>query len=111
MKRIILTTALAITLTACVNPMETPRWKYIEANPHLSDEIKGAIFHQQIMPGMTKEQVRAAIGEPCGYCYGTRTSSTGDTWEYNTFGTSIYGAGRGQYVFFNNKGKVIGWNK
>lgn len=61
--------------------------------------------------GMTKAEVVNAIGQPCGYCYGTRKSSHGDSWEYNTFGTGVYGIGRGQYIFFDREGRVVAWEK
>lgn len=60
--------------------------------------------------GMTKDQVRASMGNPCGPCYGTTHNSWGDTWEYNAFGTGSQGIGNGTIVYFDAGGKVTGWS-
>lgn len=111
MKKIILL-AFVLVLASCVTPADRKAQKetYI-AQYKPSAEVAGNIRAGFIQNGMTKDEVIASIGQPCSYCYGTLESSSGDTWEYNTFGTAAIGIGRGKYIFFNNKDKVIGWLK
>ena len=64
-----------------------------------SEHDKKLIADSMINYGMTKEQVRAAWGQPCGECLGTKKYDSGvESWEYQT-----------QVVFFNKEGKVTRW--
>lgn len=90
---------------------EARRNNYVASRgDQIAPTIRGAIVDGKIMRGMTKEEVRASWGDPCGYCYGTRSASWGDTWEYNVFGSGSYGAGNGTYVFFDQSDRVTGWS-
>jgi hypothetical protein len=95
----------AVLLCGCANKT-ADREHYLANNQtqHADDIRKG-----MITKGMTKDEVRAAWGKPCGHCIGTRSASWGDTWEYNIFGSSRPGSGT--YVYFNPEGRVIGWSK
>lgn len=103
-----------VLLTACVNAsaiQQQKRQEYVKANLKSLDRLTAsAILNGEIKNGMTKEQVKASWGEPCGYCYGTTNNSWGDSWEYNSFGTGYYGIGRGKYIYFDNAGRVKGWS-
>jgi hypothetical protein len=77
-----------------------------EAAP-LAEREKGS---HRLTVGMTKAEVRASLGDPCGTCYGTRHNSWGDTWEYNVFGSSGMGIGSGTIVYFDSSGRVTGWS-
>jgi hypothetical protein len=77
----------------------------------LSPDIRRAIVNKKIKKGMSKEEVKAAWGRPCWYCHGTRTTSEGDWWEYNEFGSGSYGAGSGTYLFFGNDGILDYWSR
>ena len=87
------------------------RYNYLKDKVDVLDrDVINQIAVGTINLGFTKEQVIAARGEPCSYCYGTTESSWGDTWEYNPFGTSTYGIGHGTYIYFNKMGNVTGWS-
>ena len=77
----------------------------------LSPDVRTAIEQKQIKKGMTKDEVMASWGKPCWYCHGTRTTSEGDWWEYNAFGSGSYGAGSGTYLFFGKSDKLEYWSK
>ncbi len=78
--------------------------RYEEAfakNAQWSEQDKRLISEGMINYDMTKDQVKAAWGKPCGDCPGTRKYDTGtESWEYQT-----------QVVFFNEQGKVTRWVK
>jgi outer membrane protein assembly factor BamE len=97
-----------ILLSACAVPQSRIRQEYIYQNLDLPNEVAWAVLEGQIVKGMTKDDVRASWGIPCGYCPGTRENSWGDTWEYNVFGTAY---GIGTLVFFDKNGRVSGWSK
>lgn len=97
--------ALVIMTTACTTPLER-RSQYVNARPDIPRDISQNIREGKVSVGMTKEQVEVSWGKPCWYCYGTRESTYGDTWEYNIFGTGSYGIGTGTYVFFDRSDRV-----
>lgn len=72
---------------------------------------KKLIEQGKIKIGMTKDEVIASWGLPCYHCYGTRSTSSGDWWEYNSFGTSRYGTGSGTHLRFNSAGILVYWSK
>ena len=64
-----------------------------------SEYDKKLIADGMINLGMSKEQVRAAWGQPCQECLGTKKYETGiESWEYQT-----------QVVFFGKDGVVTKW--
>ncbi|TNE75518.1 MAG: hypothetical protein EP334_10220 [Gammaproteobacteria bacterium] len=77
----------------------------------LAPDVRAAIERKEIKIGMTKDEVKASWGRPCGYCYGTRSTSEGDWWEYNAFGSSRYGAGSGTYLFFGRDDRLKYWSE
>ena len=83
----------------------------VMSDPNLSAEMRRIINENKIRVGMTKAQVIASWGSPCGHCYGTRQRSSGDSWEYNIFGSSYMGAGSGTYLYFDNKGILQHWSR
>lgn len=110
MKNLFLISFLVILLNSCV-PSGAAREEYVKAHPELDTDTKVDIIMGRIRRGMNKEHVKVVMGDPCGYCYGTKSSSWGETWEYNPFGTGTYSTGAGTYVFFDRYGKVSGWSK
>lgn len=80
------------------------------SDPALPNEIRDAIINNQIKVGMTKDQVIASWGLPCEICYGTRRSSSGDTWEYNPGGTTSLGIGAGTYLYFDTNDVLRHWS-
>lgn len=64
-----------------------------------SEFDKKMIAEGMIYPGMTKDQVRAAWGQPCKECLGSKKFSSGvESWEFQT-----------QVVIFDKAGKVTKW--
>lgn len=103
---------LSIALLNACGAIEQNRIRTNVLNDPLTPEsIKSSIKEGKITIGMTKEQIIAAWGSPCGYCYGTRESSHGSIWEYNPFGTGRYSIGAGTYLYFGNDGKLRSWTK
>lgn len=111
MKKIMLIALLVALLSGCAATHDkSARMDWLRAHPDTPIPAFAAIMHGSIIEGMTKEQVQASWGRPCGYCYGTTSSSWGDTWEYNPFGSAPMGAGSGTIVYFGSRGRVIGWS-
>ena len=102
---------LAALLTGCGLIQENAIRDEVLADPDTRYTVKEAIKEKHIMTGMTQREVIAAWGNPCGYCYGTRKSSEGETWEYNIFGSGRSGYGSGTYLYFDRKGRLRYWNK
>jgi len=101
---------VAVFLSGCASLTgQHRRTAYVNGHPNVPVFYAQAIKDGAIMVGMTKDQVSASWGNPCGWCYGTRKSRWGDTWEYNVFGSSTMGIGNGHYVYFQN-GRVVGWS-
>lgn len=99
---------LPLALAACATDAGR-RDAYLAAHPQTDNTIAQNIYQGKISKGMSKDEVRAAWGDPCGYCVGTRSASWGDSWEYNIFGSARPWAGN--YVFFGPDGRVTGWSK
>lgn len=95
-------------LSGCITTTAA-RQKYLAENPKTLERIANAMLEGKIVKYMPKEAVRLAWGNPCWYCYGTRKSSWGDTWEYNMFGSARPGAGT--LVFFDENDRVRGWSE
>lgn len=110
MKNILTILLIASSLISCA-PSGQYREDYTKAHPELDTDTKVDIIMGRIRRGMTQEQVKVVMGEPCGYCYGTRKSSWGDVWEYNPFGTGRNAVGAGTYLFFDKHGRLSGWTK
>lgn len=102
---------LVIFLSGCAHHQQINVRNQILSDADTPQHVKEKIINKQISVGMTKKQVIASWGEPCWWCYGTRQSSMGDTWEYNVFGSSAYGAGSGTYLFFDSNGVLKYWSK
>lgn len=79
------------------------REDYIRSNPNLSETVKGAIRGGVAIPGMTEEQVLAAMGPPIRRNL-TQTAST-SMWQW----VFRYGSGRQHYVYFEG-GIVVATN-
>lgn len=98
-------------LSGCGITMQDRIRSDVLSNPNLDKKTRQAIQNKAIHVGMTKQQVLASWGEPCWWCYGTRQTSNGDSWEYNVFGSSYMGAGSGTYLYFDNNGILQFWSK
>lgn len=102
--------AAAAALGACaIVPSLHSRLAYVEAHPYLSPQIARAIVHAEVVVGMTKDDVRAAWGDPCGLCVGTTHNSWGDSWDYNELGDA--GEASATLIFFGPDGTVTGWSQ
>jgi len=99
-----------LVLAGCGLAYEVQLRDEVLADPNVTYTTKEAIKAKKIKVGMTKREVTAAWGNPCSLCYGTRKSSEGETWEYNTFGSGRHGIGNGTYLHFNRQGKLVYWN-
>lgn len=96
---------ILIFLCGCVTQQDRLDW--LATHPDTPPRIAQAVSQGAITQGMTKAQVRASWGTPCGLCYGTTQSSWGDTWEYNPLGYGSYSTGT--IVYFDSAGRVRGW--
>ncbi|HKJ94857.1 MAG TPA: hypothetical protein VKA32_04430 [Gammaproteobacteria bacterium] len=114
MKRVTLSAFLMFSLAGCAamtsaltgTPTPAARAAYVKKHPEIPDRYKKAIKDGQIMEGMSKDEVRASWGDPCGLCYGTTSNSWGDSWEYGIPNS----ASTGQIVYFDPSGSVTGWS-
>lgn len=97
-----------LLLSGCfmLEPNIHTRTQYVTAHP--DTQYRSEILAGDIKVGMSKAEVLAAWGPPCGYCAGTTHSSWGDSWDYDVFG-SAYGGG-GTIVYFDAAGYVTGWS-
>lgn len=109
--------AITILLSGCGLAREHRIRQDVLSDANMSTEIRSAIDQKELMIGMTKEQVIASWGLPCKWCYGTRKSPSGDTWEYNLFGADlpvtggdIVGLGTGTHLFFDRDGTLKHWS-
>ena len=102
--------ACVATLSGCGLIQQNATTREVLSDPTLPAQTRKAIVEKKIRIGMTKKQVIAAWGSPCGYCPGTRTTSRGEWWEYNIFGTGSYGYGSGTYLLFDNRGLLTYWS-
>lgn len=80
----------------------TRRLQYLEAHPDLSPAVKKAIYHGEVVPGMTESDVRASIGEPDQI--GTTDTDHGsrEQWDYKT------GSPGKEHLFFDD-GTLTNW--
>lgn len=108
--------AALILLHGCGATRENKIRQEVLADTDMPAEIRSAIDQKELTAGMTKEQVIAAWGLPCKWCYGTRRSPGGDTWEYNLIGGDLlvngsdFSLGSGIYVFFDQYGILKYWS-
>lgn len=98
----------AALLAGCIT--NSPIRKEVLADPSTTPEVRAAVEKRQIRVGMTQKEVIASWGSPCNTCYGTRSATWGDTWEYNLFGNSRHGIGGGTYLFFDRAGRLKNWS-
>jgi hypothetical protein len=61
--RLLFAVLLAAGAVACVGAAGARR-AYLEAHPEIDPQIRGRIERGEVAPGMTAEQVTAALGEP-----------------------------------------------
>lgn len=113
----LLVIAATIMLNGCGVAREHRIRQDVLADTNMPEEIRRAIDQKELVVGMTKEQVIASWGLPCKWCYGTRRSPSGDTWEYSLFGSDlvingsdIIGIGNGVYLFFDSNGTLKHWS-
>ena len=93
-------------LIGCESP--PVRREQLLAENNWPEEMKALIRKGYLAKGMSKDQVKAAWGNPCYSCTGTTgeegsfgikdDDKWGAAWEYQT-----------QIVFFNQQGKVVRW--
>lgn len=110
--------ALAIfLLIGCSAVKENSIRQEVLSDANLPEEIRRAINQKELAIGMTKEQVIAAWGVPCKWCYRTRKNPGGDTWEYHIpgadspiVGADFIGLGTGIYLYFDKDGKLRHWS-
>ena len=109
--------AATILLNGCGLAREHKIRQDVLSDASMPAEIRRAIDQKELVVGMTKEQVIASWGLPCKWCYGTRNSPSGDTWEYNLFGADlpvtggdIIGPGTGIHLFFDRSGTLKYWS-
>lgn len=112
--------SLTLMLNGCGGTREHKIREEVLADPQMSEEVRQAIDQRNLLVGMTKEQVIAAWGIPCKWCFGTRKSPSGDTWEYSAFGkekdspvtgSDVFGLRSGIYLYFDRHGTLKHWSR
>lgn len=109
----IIAIATILLLSGCSAVRDNRIRQEVLADSNLPEEIRRAIDLKELAVGMTQEQVIASWGSPCKWCYRTRKSSSGDTWEYHIpgadsiiVGSDFIGIGTGTYLYFD-KDKIL----
>ncbi|MXS83679.1 hypothetical protein ABD07_11350 [Nitrosomonas oligotropha] len=109
----IIAIATILLLSGCSAVRDNRIRQEVLADSNLPEEIRSAIDLKELAVGMTQEQVIASWGSPCKWCYRTRKSSSGDTWEYHIpgadsiiVGSDFIGIGTGTYLYFD-KDKIL----
>jgi len=110
-KNLITAMSFLIIVSGCGATLEEKTRSDVLSKEDLSPEIRRTIMNKEIMIGMTKDQVLASWGKPCSWCYGTRQSTTGDTWEYSKFWSSYIGVRSSTYLYFDNHDVLRYWVK
>jgi len=98
----VLFSALAV-LAACGTAAQR-RQGYVDANPGLQPEIASAILEGEIAEGMTREDVRAAWGDPERETRAISEAGEQDTWSYPT---PIGRFKEGKVILIFAKGKLV----
>ena len=80
----------------------TRRLRYLEAHPELLPVVKKAIWHGDVVPGMTESDVRASIGEPDQISSTETEHGTREQWYYKT------GSPAKEYLNFDD-GTLTSW--
>jgi hypothetical protein len=112
MKRwILLGAVVCLGLAACL-PIpdfhKGSRIKYVDARPGLSPAVRSAIINQEVVIGMTEEEVVMSIGQPRDINRSTYSSGTTAQFVYEDF--SRYVRPKYTYVYFEN-GRVSSWSQ
>jgi len=110
MRKVVMLLCLLAVLPGC-GAIADKQHRDAVLSRELTPDVRSAIANKQIKKGMTKDEVMAAWGRPCWACYGTRSTSEGDWWEYNYWGAGSYGAGAGKYLFFGNDDILDYWSE
>lgn len=110
MRRLLFTGVLCAMLAACVTPdlHRGTRIKYIDDHPLLPGSFKTAILNQDVVMGMTEEQVALSIGRPQDINRSTYSWGTTAQFCYRTY--SRYTKPKYEYVYFEN-GRVTSWDQ
>ena len=118
-KKLLLTLIAAILLlNGCGSVRENRIRHEVLSDTSMPEEIRRAIDLKELVVGMTQEQVIASWGLPCKWCYGTRKSASGDTWEYHlpgadflVVGADFLGIGTGTYLYFDSSKTLRHWSQ
>lgn len=109
--------ATVLILSGCSAVKDNRIRQEVLADSNLPEEIRRAIDLKELAVGMTQEQVIASWGSPCKWCYRTRKSSSGDTWEYHIpgadsviVGSDFVGIGTGTYLYFDKDRILKYWS-
>ena len=110
--------AAILLLNGCGSVRENKIRQDVLSDTGMPEEMRRAIDLKQLVVGMTQEQVIASWGLPCKWCYGTRKSPSGDTWEYHlpgadflVVGSDFLGIGTGTYLYFDSSKKLKHWSQ
>jgi outer membrane protein assembly factor BamE len=110
--------AAILLLNGCGSVRENRIRQDVLSDTSMPEEIRRAIDLKQLVAGMTQEQVIASWGLPCKWCFGTRKSASGDTWEYHLpgsdsviVGADFLGIGTGTYLYFDSSKTLKHWSQ
>ncbi len=96
--------ALLVVCQSCGVKDSYRRRSYIAKNPELREPQKTDILKGRLQAGMTRDMVRASLGEPTSTSATTTfTGTVKERWSYDREGETIT-------VEFRD-GRVVGWNQ
>lgn len=107
LKRLLIVLIIVFTslLGACGPSLMEIRDNYVRAHPNLDPKIREAILKGDIVAGMTREEVRASLGEPYNVTSRFEAERYGRYGRYS--GQCHYWRYKYSTIIFGEDGKVI----
>ncbi|MBE3109693.1 MAG: hypothetical protein IMZ46_04120 [Acidobacteria bacterium] len=99
---------LACSLGGNVYVSQKSKVKFFRENSGITYEVKQAILANELLIGMTEQEVVAAIGRPDDINRSTYSFGTTAQFCYDSYGD--FARAKYSYVYFEN-GRVTGWQQ
>jgi hypothetical protein len=101
---IIFSAILVVLLSSCGPSLMEIRQDYVNTHQNLDPQIRVAILNGEIVAGMTREDVRASLGDPCNTTSGYEAGKYGRYGKYS--GHCHYWEYRHYTIIFGENGRV-----